>query len=99
MWAERDGEQMAEEAHHLNDFQASYQRLVDDSRESEVVTKNAEQVITTTQEAIAKVQALIQVNEQKLAAIRKRLEELVTAKKWVQENLTACSSKLESLQA
>ena len=25
-------EQMAEEAHHLNDFQASYQRLVDDSR-------------------------------------------------------------------
>ena len=34
-------EQMAEEAHHLNDFQASYQRLVDDFRESEVITKNA----------------------------------------------------------
>jgi len=92
-------EQMAEKACHLYDFQASYQRLVDDSRKSEVVPKNAEQVITTTQAAIAKVQALIQVNEQKLAAIRKRLEELVTAKKWVQENLTACSSKLESLQA
>jgi len=92
-------EHMAEEACHLYDFQASYHRLVDDSRKSEVVTKNAEQVITTTQEAIAKVQALIQVNEQKLAAIRKRLDELVTAKKWVQEDLTACSSKLESLQA
>jgi len=38
--------QMAEEARHLNDFQASYQRLVDDSRESEVITKNAEQIIT-----------------------------------------------------
>ena len=25
-------EQMAEETHHLNDFQASYQRLVDDSK-------------------------------------------------------------------
>ena len=45
---------MAEEAHHLHNFQASYQRLVDDSRESEVITKNAEQVITTTQVAIAR---------------------------------------------
>ena len=35
-------EQMAEEARHFNEFQASYQRLVDDSRESEVVTKNAQ---------------------------------------------------------
>ena len=48
-------EQMAKEAYHLNDFQASYQRLVDDSRESEVVTKNAEQVTTTAQATIAKV--------------------------------------------
>jgi len=47
-------EQMAEEARHLHNFQASYQRLVDDSRESEVVTKNAEQVITTARAAIAK---------------------------------------------
>ena len=47
-------EQMVEEARHLNDFQASYQRLVDDSRESEVITKNAEQVITTAQAAITK---------------------------------------------
>ena len=34
-------EQMVEEARHLYIFQANYQRLVDDSRESEVVTKNA----------------------------------------------------------
>ena len=89
---------MAEEARHIHNFQASYQRLVDDSRKSEVVTKNAEKVITTARVAIAKAQALIQVNEQKLAAARKRLEELEAAKKLVQEDLTAHSSKLESLQ-
>ena len=49
--------QMAEEARHLIDFQAGYQRLVDDSRESEVITKNAEQVIAYAQAAIAKAQA------------------------------------------
>ena len=92
-------EQMTEEAHHLNDFQASYQRLVDDSRESEVIIKNTEQVIANAQAAIAKAQALIQVNEQKLTVARKRLEELEAAIKWVQEDLTARSSKLESLQA
>jgi len=73
--------------------------MVDDSREFEVVIKNAEQVITTARAAIAKAQALIQVNEQKLAAFRERLEELEAAKKLVQEDLTAYSFKLESLQA
>jgi len=53
-------EQMAEEARH---FTASYQRLVDDFRESEVITKNAKQVIENAQAAIAKTQVLIQVNE------------------------------------
>jgi len=42
---------------------------------------------------------LIQVNEQKLAAARKRLEELEVTKKRVQKDLTTRSSKLESLQA
>ena len=32
-------EQMAEEARHFNEFQASYQRLFDDSRESEASPK------------------------------------------------------------
>ena len=54
---------MAKETRHLNDFQASYQKLVDDSRESEVITKNAKQVIENAQAAIAKTQVLIQVNE------------------------------------
>jgi len=80
-------EQMAEEARHLHNFQASYQRLVDDSRESKVVTKNTEQVITTTWATISKAQALIQVNEQKLVDAKKRLEELKAAKKLVKKIL------------
>ena len=44
------------------------------------------------------MQALIQVNEQKLVTARERLEELEAAKKLVQEDLTDHSSKLESLQ-
>ena len=58
----------------------------------------SKQVIATAQAAIAKVQVLIQVNEQKLATARKRLEELEVAKKQIQEDLTARSFKLKSLQ-
>jgi len=92
-------EQIAVEARNLQHFQADYQRLVDDSKESEVVIQSPEQVIATAQVAIAKAQALIQVNKQKLVIARKKLEELKTAKTWVQENLVAHSSRLESLQA
>ena len=51
-------EQITEEARHLHNFQADYQRLVDDSRESEIVTNSVEQVIPTAQANIAKAQAL-----------------------------------------
>ena len=47
-------EQIAEEAHHFDKFMISYQRLVDDARESEVIKKNAEQVIANAQASIAK---------------------------------------------
>ena len=67
-------------------------------KESEVVIQSAEQVIITAQAAIAKAQALIQVNEQKLVVARKSLEGLKTIKMQIQENLAAHSSKLESLQ-
>ena len=43
---------MVEEAHHFNEFQASYQRLIDDFRKSEVITKNAEQAIANAQAAM-----------------------------------------------
>ena len=42
---------------------------------------------------------MIQVNEQKFVVARKRLEELETAKKQIQEDLIAHPFKLESLQA
>jgi len=42
---------------------------------------------------------LIEINEQKLIAVRKRLEELETARTQVKQNLSAHSSILESLQA
>ena len=90
---------MAVEARHLQHFQVDYQRLVGDSKESEIVIQSAEQVITTARITIATVQTLIEANEQKLAVARKRLEELEVAKTQVQENLTAHSSRLESLQA
>jgi len=52
-------EQMAKKAHHFNEFQASYKRLIDDSRKSEVIIKNVEQVIANAQVAISKAQVLI----------------------------------------
>jgi len=73
-------EQMAEEAHHFNEFQASYQKLVDDSWESKIITKNVKQVIANAQAVIAKAQALIQVNsrayrcEEKAGGARGRQE-------------------------
>ena len=90
-------EQIAEEARHLQYFQADHQRLIGDSKESEIVIQSAEQVITTARITIVRAQALIETNEQKLVAARKRLEELKTARTQVKENLSAYS--LESLQA
>ena len=73
-------EQIAEEARHLQHFQADYQRLVGDSKKSEIVIQSTEQVIATDRITIVRAQALIEANEQKLTIARKRLEELETAK-------------------
>ena len=92
-------EQIAEEARHLQHFQADCQRLIGDSKESEIIIQSAEQVIATARATIAKAEALIEINEQKLAAARKRLEELENARTQAEESLSAHSSRLESLQA
>ena len=89
---------MVEEARHLQRLQADYKRRIGDSKESEIVIQSAEQVITTARITISKAQVLIEANEQKLVVTRKRLEELEAVKTQVQENLTAHSSRLESLQ-
>jgi len=88
-------EQIADEAHHLQHFQADYQRLVGDSKESEIVIQSTEQVIATARITIVRAQALIEANEQKLVVVRKKLEQQETAKTQVQENLAAHVSRLE----
>jgi len=92
-------EQISEETRHLQHFQADHQRLIGDSKESEIVIQSTEQVIVTARATIAKVEALIKINEQKLVAARKKLEELETTKIQTEENLSAHFSRLESLQA
>ena len=92
-------EQIAEEGRHLQHFQADHQRLIGDSKESEIVIQSAKQVIATARATIARAQALIEINEQNVVAARKRLEGLKTARTQVEENLFAHSSRLESLQA
>ena len=57
-----------------------------------------ESVIASSRVAIAKAQALIQDNEQKLA-IKKKVEEFEAAKSWIQQELNVYTIKLESLQA
>jgi len=75
---ERKGieEQIAEEAHHLNDSNASYKNLTDDLQRSVIVIKNAAGVTVSAQATIAKAQALIQDNEKKLVNEKKKVEEL-----------------------
>ena len=56
-------EQIAEETCHLQHFQADHQRLIGDSKESEIVIQSAKQVIATARATIARAQALIETNE------------------------------------
>ena len=92
-------EQIAEETCHLQHLQTNHQRLIGDSRESEIVMQNAEQVIISARATIAKAEALIAINEQKLATARKKLEELEAVRMQVEEHLSTHSSRLESLRA
>ena len=73
-------EQIAEETRHLQHFQADHQRLIGNSKESEIIMQSVEQVIITARATIAKAEALIEINEQKLATARKKLEELEAAR-------------------
>ena len=73
-------EQIAEEAHCLDDFKDRYQNLADDLQRFEIITKGAEGVIASARTAIAKTQALIHDNKLKLTNERKRVEEFEAAK-------------------
>ena len=64
-----------------------------------IVTKNVESIITSSRAVIAKEQALIQDNEQKLTNKKKKMEEFEAAKSQVQQEINVRTSKLEALLA
>ena len=64
-----------------------------------IVTKNVESIITSSRAMIAKEQALIQDNEQKLMNKKKKMEEFEVAKSQVQQEINVHTSKLEALLA
>jgi len=65
---------------HIDDFRVSYQSLINEIHQSEVVSKTAEDVIASARVAITKVQALIQDHELKLANEKRKVEELEATK-------------------
>jgi len=91
--------QIAEETGHLEHSQAECQKLTGDSRESELIMQSTEQIIINARSAIAKAEALIAINEKKLATIRKKLEEQKAARAQAEESRSIHSSRLESLRA
>jgi len=72
--------QIAAEIHNLECSRAEFQKLADDSRESELAVQSTEQVIITARDTIAKAEALLALNEEKLATLKKELEEQRVAK-------------------
>ena len=66
-------ERIAECTRYIDSFRVSYQSLIDDIHQSEIVSKTVEDVIASTCLAIANVQALIQDHELKLANEKKKI--------------------------
>ena len=91
--------QIAEEISNLERTQAECQKLTDASWESELVRQGAEHAIINARSAIAKAEAVIAINEKKLATIKKRLEEQEAARARAEESQSIHSSRLESLRA
>ena len=82
---------------HIDDTRVSYQSLIDDIHQFEIVSKTAEDVIGSARMAISKAQVLIQDHELKLANEKRKVEELETTKHRVQKKLNDHSSELEAL--
>ena len=61
--------------------------------------QGAEHAIINARSAIAKAEAVIAINEKKLATIKKRLEEQEAARARAEESQSIHSSRLESLRA
>ena len=61
--------------------------------------QSTEHIIINARSAIAKAEALLTINEKKLATIKKRLEEQQAARARAEECQSIHSSRLESLRA
>ena len=61
--------------------------------------QSTEHIIINARSAIAKAEALLTINEKKLATIKKRLEEQQAARARAKESQSIHSSRLESLRA
>jgi len=91
--------QIAEEVSNLERSQAECQKLIEDSGETELVMQTTELAITNARAAIAKAQAMLAVNEEKLVALKKKLEEQQAARAQAEESQSVHLSRLETLRA
>ena len=90
--------QIAAEVRHLEYSQAACQKLARDSKESELSVQSTEQVVLRTRDIIAKAEAVLALNEEKLVSLKKELEEQRAATARAEESLSLQSSKVESLR-
>ena len=90
---------IAEEVSNLERSQAECQKLIEDSGETELVMQTTELAITNARAAIAKAQAMLAVNEEKLVALKKKLEEQQAARAQAEESQSVHLSRLETLRA
>ena len=89
---------IAAEIRSLEYSQAECQKLADDSRESELSVQSTEQVIIRARDTIARAEAVLALNEEKLVTLKKELEEQRAAKARAEESLSLHSSRVESLR-
>jgi len=90
--------QIAAEIRDLEYSQAACQKLASDSKESELSVQSTEQVILRARDTIAKAEVVLALNEEKLVALKKELEEQRAATARAEESLSLQSSRVESLR-
>ena len=78
--------EIAERIRHLDETKVSYKGLSYDLQKLEFNAKSAEQVMASSQKAIARAQALLKDNKQILATEKKKMEELEAIKDKVNKN-------------
>ena len=81
----------------IDETQSSYQDSVSAFKASELASRSAVMLISTSHEVIQKVQALLRENERILELENKKMEELSVRNTILQNNLNAWHSKLDAI--